>query len=703
MKQAIIKKGIVVAEDVPSPQVSRGNVLVKVVYSCISAGTEISSVKTSGTNIIKRAMENPDLVNKVLESVKKEGIQKVYNKVRGKIDGGTPTGYSLSGVIVEVGNEVRDFKVGDRVAAAGAGIANHAEYVNVPQNLTVKIPDELSFQEASTITLGAIAMQGVRRLELKMGEYAVVFGTGILGLLAVQMLNNAGVRVAAIDFDSERLQIARESGAEIIINPNEVSSLNEVSVWTHGKGADAVLFSAATADDKPLSQSYQMCRRKGRVVMLGVAGMNMKREDMYMKELDFMMSTSYGPGRYDKYYEEKGIDYPYAYVRWTENRNMKEYLRLLSANKIDLSLLINGEFPIEDVTNAYESLKDKTKKSLIVLLSYGQGDIDFKKIETYNKVISKDKINVGFIGAGGFVQGVHLPNMKKLGSKFNLHAVANRTGISGKNIANQYGFKYATTDSDEIINDSDIDLIIIATPHDSHGTLTLKALKAGKHVFVEKPLVTSGEELNAIKEFYNSSEETPMLFVGFNRRFSKYATSIKKHVAQRQNPLLIRYRMNAGFIPYDHWIHEDGGRMVGEACHIVDLMTYLTGSSIESINCQSLTIANGKFKSDDNKSITLKYADGSVCAIDYFSIGNNSLSKEFMEVHFDGKSIILDDYKKLKGYGVNLDMNTRKSEKGQYEELLVLYDYLTGKTTLPPIPLDDIFSTTKVTFLINKC
>ncbi len=703
MKQAIIKKGIVVAEDVPSPQVSRGNVLVKVVYSCISAGTEISSVKTSGTNIIKRAMENPDLVNKVLGSVKKEGIQKVYNKVRGKIDGGTPTGYSLSGVIVEVGNEVRDFKVGDRVAAAGAGIANHAEYVNVPQNLTVKIPDELSFQEASTITLGAIAMQGVRRLELKMGEYAVVFGTGILGLLAVQMLNNAGVRVAAIDFDSERLQIARESGAEIIINPNEVSSLNEVSVWTHGKGADAVLFSAATADDKPLSQSYQMCRRKGRVVMLGVAGMNMKREDMYMKELDFMMSTSYGPGRYDKYYEEKGIDYPYAYVRWTENRNMKEYLRLLSANKIDLSPLINGEFPIEDVTNAYESLKDKTKKSLIVLLSYGQGDIDFKKIETYNKVISKDKINVGFIGAGGFVQGVHLPNMKKLGSKFNLHAVANRTGISGKNIANQYGFKYATTDSDEIINDSDIDLIIIATPHDSHGTLTLKALKAGKHVFVEKPLVTSGEELNAIKEFYNSSKETPMLFVGFNRRFSKYATSIKKHVAQRQNPLLIRYRMNAGFIPYDHWIHEDGGRMVGEACHIVDLMTYLTGSSIESINCQSLTIANGKFKSDDNKSITLKYADGSVCAIDYFSIGNNSLSKEFMEVHFDGKSIILDDYKKLKGYGVNLDMNTRKSEKGQYEELLVLYDYLTGKTTLPPIPLDDIFSTTKVTFLINKC
>ena len=703
MKQAIIKKGIVVAEEVPAPVLSKGSVLIKVMYSCISAGTEISSVKTSGTNIIKRALDNPDLVNKVLASVKKEGIQKVYNKVRGKIDGGAPTGYSLSGVIIEVGEEVRDFKVGDRVAAAGAGIANHAEYVNVPQNLTVKIPDELSFQEASTLTLGAIAMQGVRRLELKMGEYAVVFGTGILGLLAVQMLNNAGVRVAAIDFDSERLQIAKKTGAEIIFNPNEVNSLNEVSVWTHGKGADAVLFSAATADDKPLSQSYQMCRRKGRVVMLGVAKMNMKREDMYMKELDFMMSTSYGPGRYDKYYEEKGIDYPYAYVRWTENRNMKEYLRLLSIQKIDLSPLINGEFPIEDVTNAYKSLKDKTRKSLIVLLSYGEGDIEFKKIETLNKAVSKDKINVGFIGAGGFVKGVHLPNMKKLGRKFNLYAVATRTGVSGKNIANQYGFKYATTDSDEIINDPDIDLVFIATPHDSHGTLTLKALKAGKHVFVEKPLANNFGELKAIKDFYESSKESPILFVGFNRRFSKYAMSIKKHVAQRQNPLLIRYRMNAGFIPYDHWIHEDGGRIVGEVCHIIDLMTFLTGSTIESINCQSLTNAHGKFKSDDNKSITLKYADGSVCAIDYFSVGNNSLSKEFMEVHYDGKSIILDDYKKLKGYGVNLEINTRKSEKGQYEELLVLYDYLKGKRTAPPILVDDIFSTTEVTFLINKC
>lgn len=703
MKQAIIKKGIVVAEEVPAPVLSKGSVLIKVMYSCISAGTEISSVKTSGTNIIKRALDNPDLVNKVLASIKKEGIQKVYNKVRGKIDGGAPTGYSLSGVIIEVGEEVRDFKVGDRVAAAGAGIANHAEYVNVPQNLTVKIPDELSFQEASTITLGAIAMQGVRRLELKMGEYAVVFGTGILGLLAVQMLNNAGVRVAAIDFDSERLQIAKKTGAEIIFNPNEVNSLNEVSVWTHGKGADAVLFSAATADDKPLSLCYQMCRRKGRVVMLGVAKMNMKREDMYMKELDFMMSTSYGPGRYDKYYEEKGIDYPYAYVRWTENRNMKEYLRLLSIKKIDLSPLINGEFPIEDVTNAYKSLKDKTRKSLIVLLSYGEGDIEFKKIETLNKAVSKDKINVGFIGAGGFVKGVHLPNMKKLGRKFNLYAVATRTGVSGKNIANQYGFKYATTDSDEIINDPDIDLVFIATPHDSHGTLTLKALKAGKHVFVEKPLANNFGELKAIKDFYESSKESPILFVGFNRRFSKYAMSIKKHVAQRQNPLLIRYRMNAGFIPYDHWIHEDGGRIVGEVCHIIDLMTFLTGSTIESINCQSLTNAHGKFKSDDNKSITLKYADGSVCAIDYFSVGNNSLSKEFMEVHYDGKSIILDDYKKLKGYGVNLEINTRKSEKGQYEELLVLYDYLKGKRTAPPILVDDIFSTTEVTFLINKC
>ena len=710
MIQAIVKKGKVLGEQISAPHVSKGSVLVKVVNSCISAGTEISGVHGSGKSLIKRALEQPKNIKKVIDMTRSEGIAKTYNLVKGHVNSGNPTGYSISGVVIAVGEGVSGFKVGESIAAAGAGLANHAEYVDVPQNLVMKTPKGMSFENASTVTLGGIAMQGVRRSELKLGEMCVVVGAGILGLLAVQMLRLSGARVAVTDFDDRRLAIAKKYGAELIINPSREDVVESIINWSDGYGSDAVLFTAATGSSEPLSQSFQMCKKKGKVILVGVVGMEIKREDMYAKELDFLISTSYGPGRYDKAYEEKGLDYPYSYVRWTENRNMTEYLRLVHTGAIKLDKLIDAKYNIDNVTEAFESLQTTGAKPLMVLLNYGMTDLEDldsylnhdRKVVLNNNTIKKDIINIALIGAGGFATSMHLPNIAKLSSKYNLHAVMNRTGHKAKAVAEQYKANYATTSYEDVLNDKDVDLVLISTRHDSHAELSLKALQAGKNVFVEKPLATTQEELDLIKDFYESNKPNkPVLFTGFNRRFSKYTTEIKKHTDNRINPMMIRYRMNAGFIPLDHWVHEDGGRMVGEACHIIDLMTTLTNSKIESISVESLTSTTNKYSSSDNKSITLKYADGSVASIEYLANGSKDLAKEFMEVHFDGKSIMMDDYKTLQGYGVKLkEITTKTSQKGQLEELEVLYETIKGNKKEWPIELWDIMQTTEVTFII---
>lgn len=710
MIQAIVKKGKVLGEQISAPQVSKGSLLIKVVSSCISAGTEISNVQGSGKSLIKRALEQPENVKKVINMIKSDGIASVYSKIKGKIDGGNPTGYSISGIVIAVGAGVNDFAVGDSVAAAGAGLANHAEYVDVPQNLVMKTPLGMSFEDSSTVTLGGIAMQGVRRSELKLGEMCVVVGAGVLGLLAVQMLRLSGVRVAVTDFDDRRLNIAKEYGAELVLNPSREDVVEMMTNWSDGHGADAVLFTASTGSSAPLAQSFQMCKKKGKVILVGVVGMEIQREDMYAKELDFLISTSYGPGRYDKNYEEKGLDYPYSYVRWTENRNMTEYLRLVDTGAIKLDKLIDAKYPIEKITEAFESLQTSGIKPLMVLLDYGK--VNLNELDSYlnhdrkviinNSQIKKDIINIALIGTGGFATSTHLPNIAKLPNKYKLHAVMNRTGHKAKEVAEQYKANYATTNYDDILNDKDVDLVLISTRHDSHAELSLKALQAGKNVFVEKPLATTHEDLENIKAFYESdTTNKPILFTGFNRRFSKYTTEIKKYTNNRINPMIIRYRMNAGFIPLDHWVHEDGGRMIGEACHIIDLMTALTDAKVESISVESLTPKTDKYSSADNKSITLKYSDGSIASIEYFATGSKELAKEFMEIHFDGKSIIMDDYKSLQGYGIKLDeITTQTSQKGQLEELETLYETIKGNKLDWPIELWDMIQTTETTFLV---
>ncbi len=713
MKQALVKKGIVIGEEVPAPVVSEGSVLIKVVNSCISAGTEMSGVTSSGIPIIKRILKQPEKISKILNLVRSEGITKVYNQVKGELDAGKPTGYSISGIIIGVGKGVEKFNVGDRVAAAGGGYANHAEYVDVPVSLVVKIPDNLGYKEASTVTLGAIAMHAVRRTDLRLGEFGVVLGTGILGLLIIQMLKASGIRVIAIDIDNKRLSLAKELGAEQVLNPETEDPVRFIENLTHGHGADVVIFSASTTSSKPLSQAFQMCRRKGKVVLVGVSGMQIDRKDIYPKEIDLLISTSYGPGRYDKTYEEKGIDYPYAYVRWTENKNFSEYLRLLESGSININPIIDNVFDIDHVTDAFNSLKQTENKPLMVILDYGQPDL--KLIDQYQNhnrktvintsVINKEVINVAIIGIGSFASNVHLPNLKKLSKKYKIYAIADKIGHKAKSIAELYHASYATTNIDEILDDKNVDLILICTRHDSHAKLVLKALQKGKHVFVEKPLATNLDDLEQIESFYKEEPLSgkPMLLVGFNRRFSPYAAEIKKQTDKRINPLFIHYRMNAGFISNDHWVHENGGRIVGEACHIIDLMTFFVGKPVISISYESLSPSTEYFNSSDNKSIILKYEDGSIATIEYFAIGSREFPKEYMEIHFDEKTIVLDDYKKIKGYGCNVkEINSADSKKGHIEELENFYNCLVNKRKEWPIHINDLVHTTKTSLIISK-
>ncbi len=710
MLQALIHKGSVRAEEVPAPSVGKGRVLIRVVNSCISAGTEMAGVSATGKSPVRTMLEQPEKIRKILNLIKSEGLGKLINQYKFIKESGQPTGYSVSGMIIGIGEDVTGYKLGERVAAAGGGYAYHAEFVEVPKNLVVPVPAGIDYQEASTVAIGAIALHGVRRTALEIGEFCVVIGAGILGLIALQILNKAGIRVIAIDIDKERLKIATESGAEHVIDSSAEDPVKAVENITCGHGADAVLYAASSSDSKPLSQAFRMCRRKGKVVLMGVSGMELNRKDIYPGELDLLISTSYGPGRYDQDYEEEGKDYPYGYVRWTEGRNFSEYLRLLESGKIRIEHLIHKVYPIEEAEKAFDSLKDTHDKPLIVLLDYGRPDNITslpvsRKLDLKMKTPVKDSlIRVGIIGVGNFAQSVHLPNLKKLSNKFSIYALASQSGVKVKNAGVFYNARYATTQYDEIINDRDIDLVMICTRHGNHASLALKALQAGKHVFVEKPLATNDADLKALEAYIETrSGDTPLLMVGFNRRFSPYIREIKVHTDKRVGPLIIHYRMNAGFQPASHWTHNDGGRIIGEACHIIDLMNALVNSKAVSVQSENSANKNSKFTPDDNTSILIKYVDGSMATIEYISMGSRELPKEYMEVHFDEKSIILDDYRQMTSHGFKIrPIRSKAGLKGHLEELEVLYDSLKGNKPGWPVDLAALAETTRITFNLAK-
>lgn len=708
MKQVFTSQNGVIIANTPEPKVSSGLIKIQVAFSCISVGTEIMSVNGAQKSMLRRAIENPTQVKQVISIVKEQGIKRAISKVGSSMEKLGTNGYSVSGVVVEIGDGVTGFNVGDFVSAGGAGYALHAEYVTVPKNLVVKIPEGLELAIASMGTVGSIAMHGVRRAGLTIGEYGVVYGVGLMGLLALQMMKLSGVKVACIDINLDRLKLAKELGADKIIDSSSEDAVLAIQNWTSGYGADSVLFTASTHLNEPLSQSFNMCRKKGKVVLLGVSGMNIKRSDMYKNEIDFIISSSYGPGRYDVNYENKGLDYPYAYVRWTENRNIYSFLELIRDGKINVEKIKPCIYSVDKAADAYEGIKNDPSHHIITVLDY---NFDIKNREGKDSVIrllehksvNKQIMTIGLIGAGGFATSTLLPIITDNKDKFYLKTIVNRSGDNALNAGRHFKAEIISSDENVVFNDPEIDLVVICTRHNSHSELVLRGLSSNKNVYVEKPLATNMQQLNSIISFFNVKDRKvlPHLIVGYNRRFSLYAREIKKHLDDRNSPAFIRYRMNAGFVPIDGWVHADGGRIVGEACHLIDLMQYLIGSEVLTCSVSHFNPISGEFLSEDNRSISLEFNDGSIAVIDYFSCCSHLLPKEYLEVHFENKTIIMDDYKYLTGYGIKVkNYKSNIAEKGHKEEWLALYDAL--RKGQNPIDLNCLFKTSELSILASK-
>jgi predicted dehydrogenase/threonine dehydrogenase-like Zn-dependent dehydrogenase len=710
MKQAVLCKGNVIPRDVANPKVDSLGILVKIECSCISAGTEMSSVRNSKKSLIKRALEKPEQAKASLKILKDRGFGALSNVIKRATGSafGNALGYSAAGTVVAVGERTGGFFIGQRVAIAGTGYANHSGYAYVPQNLAVPIPDGVNFEEAATVALGSIAMQGVRILDPGAGEHIVVMGLGLVGQLAVQILVSAGCRVIGIDINQRRLEIAKSQYKIDVIDGKDKMLVSRVMMLTKAQGADGVLFTAATSSSEPMSNCFKMLRKKGRFILVGVSGMNIDRADLYKKELEFKIATSYGPGRYDSNYEEGGIDYPYDYVRWTEKRNMEFFLALINQKKVQINYLIDGVYPVEKSVEAYQTLKS-FNAPLIILLSYGnshdnQKDRHEDLIHMQNSKMKQKKpgaITYAIVGAGSFARSMHLPNLAKHSDKFYLKAVMSRTGISAVALAAQYGAEYSTTNMQYILDDPDIELVIICTRHNLHAPLAIQALRAGKNVFVEKPPAINESQLD---ELVATIKETGKAYiVGYNRRFSKYIQEIDKHTRQRTGKMFLEYTMNAGYIDYSHWAHgkEGGGRIIGEGCHIVDLLGFLTGSKPKKVAVNHLLPVPGFYMPHDNVSVTVTYEDGSLAVMNYISNGSPSYSKETLKVYFDGKTITMDNYMILSSE--NLKVKKIKSgspNKGQEDEMLIFFEYLkNGKKY--PIPLDEIATTSRLTFQIT--
>jgi predicted dehydrogenase/threonine dehydrogenase-like Zn-dependent dehydrogenase len=622
------------------------------------------------------AAKYPEHAKKVVQSVATMGVSRTWSIVQGQLTAGTPAGYSAAGIVIQTGPGLEGVRPGDRVACAGAQCAHHAEVIRVPRNLMAPIPETVSFDEASTVALGAIAMQGVRRAQPTLGETFVVIGLGVLGQITAQLLRANGCRVIGIDLDAKRLAFACELGMDTGVRLDDGPDVDQVARLTDGHGADGVIITAATASDAVVSGAFGMCRRKGRVVLVGDVGLNLNRADMYAKELDFFISCSYGPGRYDAGYEEGGVDYPLAYVRWTENRNMSEYLRLIEQGRIQVKPLISATYAVEQANEAYTALQSPDRP-LLVLLSYSGSNqaAAVTRVENPRPMAArKGAVRLALIGAGGFAKGMHLPNLHAMPDLCHLGGVVSRSGHNASATARRWGATYCGTDYQEVLKDADIDAVIIATRHNLHAAMALDALRAGKHVLLEKPLALNRDELAAITRFYSDAGggPAPLLLTGFNRRFSPHVARIKEWIAGRTNPMIINYRMNAGYLPLDHWCHgpEGGGRNLGEACHIYDLFTFLTGARVADIHATAITPATGHYQRQDNFTASMTFADGSVATLTYTALGSKEYAKERMEIFVDGKVISLDDYKSVTVAGASRKpFSTRLPEKGQKQEL----------------------------------
>jgi predicted dehydrogenase/threonine dehydrogenase-like Zn-dependent dehydrogenase len=713
MRQVVLRNGRAVVEEVPAPALFPGSILVRVAFSCISPGTEGATLSSTevrmGLGLLKSALRHPEKVRQVIASLKTRGFQATRALIQDRFAFGSAVGYSCAGTVAEVAEGVETFRPGDPVACAGSGYANHAEVVVVPQNLAVRVPQGMELGQAATVTLGAIALQGVRRAQPTLGEIIGVIGLGMLGQLTVQLLKATGSRVVGLDLRRARVELARSLGLDEGLIPTDGDPEERVRQLTNGFGLDAVIITAATPSDDPVNLAMQLTRRKGRVVIVGDVGLKLQRQEMYRKELDVLMSTSYGPGRYDPLYEEGGLDYPYAYVRWTENRNMGAYLDLVAGGKIRLDALLTTVFPLAEADRAYQVLQAQDGPLTVLLqnpLSADASPLERRLLLTPRRVAPGGRLRVGIIGAGAFARGTHLPNLKQLADRFEIRAVVSRTGTSALAVARQYDAAVAATDYREVLNDPEIDAVLICTRHHLHARQAGEALRAGKHVFLEKPMATErGELADLVKTIQDlqAAGTCPALMVGFNRRFSPFALRVKELVASRVHPLLVRYRMNAGPLPPGHWVNspEGGGRAVGEGCHVLDLFRFLSGVPAEGVTATAIRAHSPLYRADENFVATVQFRDGSVCTLLYTALGSRDFPKEAMEVYADGTVLVLDDYRSLEVYGLKgTGLRTTLQDKGHRAELEAFHRLATGQGQTP-MTFEELVEVTELSFAIR--
>lgn len=690
MKQIIqdLKKGNTILEEIPSPLVRKGHVLIKTHCSLVSLGTEKMLVEFGKANLLSKARQQPEKVKQVLDKIKTEGLIPTLEAVFNKLDEPLPLGYCNAGEVIEVGEGVTEFKIGDRVASNG----QHAEIVCIPKNLVAKIPDNVSYEEAAFTVIGSIGLQGIRLVNPTMGETVVVIGLGLIGLITTELLIANGCNVIGFDFDTRKVEIANKNGAKAYV-ASAVDVVKIVEELTHGNGCDAVVITASTKSDEVISQAAQMSRKRGRIVLVGVIGLNIQRADFYKKELSFQVSCSYGPGRYDDDYENKGVDYPLAYVRWTEKRNFETILNAISKKHLNVKPLITERVPLANYLQIYEQMGGDSIASLLEYPLTANGNERVIAVKSFQTRPAKGVI--GIIGAGNFTKMTVMPAIKNAGAHYKY--ISSAGGLTAKSLANKYGFEFSTTDYKEILNDKDVDIVMITTRHNMHASLVSETLNAGKHVFVEKPLALNNDELNKIIDAYNHLKSPLSVNVGFNRRFSPHAQKAKQLLGS--SPLNIIATMNAGFIPADVWVHDmkvGGGRIIGEACHFIDLMVFLTGSKVKQV-CMNAMGANPE-ENTDNAIITLKFENGSQGVINYFSNGSKEYAKERVEVYSQGRILIVDNFIKMTGFGFKgfSSMKTRldKGHKTQFEKLIEKIK----EGGEPLIPFEELINTSKASF-----
>jgi len=708
MKQLLqnIHNGVTEVVEVPIPQVQAGMALVHTRASLVSAGTERMLVEFAGKSLVGKALSRPDLVRQVLDKAHREGILSTVEAALNRLDQPMSLGYSSSGVIEAIGEGMQGFKVGDRVACAGGGYAVHAEYALVPHNLLASLPDNVDFDSAAFTTLGAIALHGFRLSQPQLGETVGVIGLGLLGLLAIGIARAAGCQVFGVDLDETRVALAQQMGATAVLRSQAVDAAQS---FTHGRGFDHVLICADTPTSDPVELAGEIARDRGHVVAIGAVGLTLPRRIYYQKELSLINSRSYGPGRYDPDYEEGGQDYPIGYVRWSEGRNLQAFVELLAEQHLDVKSLITHRFPIENAPEAYDLITGKTNQSFLgVLLTYPDTTSSVVKSQTAYEPVKKaslpitgvNAVRLGVLGAGNFANAVMLPSLKKIPS-IELVAITSGSGFNAQYASKKFGFKYTAASENEILQDPQVNTVSILTRHHLHAEQVIRALQAGKHVFCEKPLATTHEQLVQIKNQILSLENSPLLMVGFNRRFAPLARKLYDFIKLRQEPLVANYRINAGNIPLTHWVHDPiqgGGRIIGEGCHFIDFLTFLVGAPPISVYAQALP-DDGRYR-EDNVVMVFTFADGSLGTVNYLANGDKAYPKERVEVFAGGRVAELDDFRTLEMVHQGKRQVTRstlRQDKGHRTEWEVLSAAILAGGPAP-IPYNQLLGVTEATF-----